>query len=165
MSREKIFNRVDQVGLVVKDLQKSMEHYWNDFGIGPWDIFTFEAPLIQDMTIRGKPADYRMKLALTRLGKLTIELIQPLEGNTTYKEFLEEKGEGIHHLGVFVEDMDEGIARLKEQGIEVIQSGRFPDGGYAYMDTEERLGAIFELIQLSSWGENMTPQEKYPPDA
>ncbi len=162
MSADKVFKQINQVGLVVKDLQKSMEHYWNDFGIGPWEVFTFEHPLVQNMTIKGEPAQYRMKLALARMGKVTIELIQPLEGDTTYKEFLEKKGEGIHHLGIFVENMDEEIARLKEQGIGVIQSGRYPGGGYAYMDTEDQLGTIFELIQISDWGQDMTPQEKFP---
>lgn len=165
MAAEKVFQQINQVGLVVKDLQKSMEHYWNNFGIGPWDIFTFEHPLVEDMTIKGKPARYRMKLALARLGKITIELIQPLDGDTTYKEFMDRKGEGIHHLGVFVEDMDAEIAKLKEQGIGVLQSGRFAGGGYAYMDTEEQLGAIFEFIQISKWAKDMTPQEKFPPGA
>lgn len=164
MSDEKVFKEINQVGLVVKDLQRSMEYYWDNFGIGPWDIFTFEHPLIQDMTIKGRPASYKMKLALTRVGKVTLELIQPLEGDTTYKEFLEKRGEGIHHLGVFVENMDQEVSRLKEQGIGVIQSGRFPGGGYAYMDTEEQLGAIFEFIQLPPRDQPMAPQEKFPPE-
>ena len=47
---------INQVALVVKDLQKVMENYWNILGIGPWDVYSWEAPLTYDRKYYGRPA-------------------------------------------------------------------------------------------------------------
>ncbi|MBC8228779.1 VOC family protein [bacterium] len=151
-----VLNQINQVGVVVNDLKKSMEYYWNTFGIGPFAIYTFEPPLVTDMMIRSKPVEYRMKIALANMGSIQLELIQPLSASI-YTEFLNERGEGIHHIGCFVDNLNEAVAMVKKQGISVIQSGNFPGGGYAYLDTEKTLAAICELIQM--------PTETPPPEA
>jgi methylmalonyl-CoA/ethylmalonyl-CoA epimerase len=92
-STEKVkIKQVLQVGVVVKDLQKAMKHYWDIFSIEPWQIYTFQPPLLTKITVRGKPVPYIMKLALTQIGNIQWELIQPLTGPSVYKEFLEQKG-------------------------------------------------------------------------
>jgi hypothetical protein len=141
--------RINQVCIVVRDLQKTMERYWEDLGIGPWKIYQFEGPLLREMTIKGKPAKYKMSLALCQMDNIFLELIQPLSGETIYKEFLEEKGEGLHHLGFFVDDLDQALRNFEMSGIGTIQTGRFQRGGFAYLDTQEKLGTIFELIERS----------------
>lgn len=156
-TRKLILKEINQVSVVVSDLAKSMERYWTTFGIGPFYIYTFQPPVITDMTVRGKPAEHSMKVALAQTGAIQLELIQPLGGESIYKEFLNEKGEGIHHLGCVVDNLDEAIATTENQGISVIQSGRFPGGGYAYLDTERTLGTILELVQM--------PPEMPPPEA
>lgn len=97
-----------------------------------------------------------MKIALANMGSIQLELIQPLSASI-YTEFLNERGEGIHHIGCFVDNLNEAVAMVKKQGISVIQSGNFPGGGYAYLDTEKTLAAICELIQM--------PTETPPPEA
>lgn len=149
MVGERWFSEVDQIGWVVRDLQRSMAHYWEKLGMGPWKVYVFEEPMVWDMSIRGRPAKYRMILAMYPLGNMVLELIQPLEGETTYKEFLERQGEGIHHLGIFVSDVDEEVERFRKMGIGTLQSGKYQGGGYAYLDTQEQFGTIFELIQRS----------------
>lgn len=47
---------INQVSLVVKDLQKSVEDYWNIFGIGPWEIYSWEPSLVYDYEYHGRPA-------------------------------------------------------------------------------------------------------------
>jgi methylmalonyl-CoA/ethylmalonyl-CoA epimerase len=152
--------RIDQVGLVVRDLGDAMRRYWQMLGIGPWVVYTYSYPLVRDMTYRGRPATYSMRLALTQLDNLMIELIQPLSCESIYTEHLRTKGEGLHHVGIFVESLDQGIAEATQHGYEVLQSGRgygkHGDGGYAYLDTEGTLGVILELIEL--------PQERVPPE-
>ncbi len=56
---------INQVCLVVKDVQKTVEAYWNILGIGPWDVYSWEVPLLYDYKYQGKPAQARAKLALT----------------------------------------------------------------------------------------------------
>jgi len=158
-SEKLILKEINQVCVVVKDLQKSMEYYWSTFGIGPFTIYTYEPPYVTDMKIRGKPKDYRMKIAFAKMGAIQLELIQPL-GESIYTEFLNEKGEGIHHIGCYVDDLDEAVAIVEKQGINVLQSGKRPGGGYAYMDTEKTLGAIFELIRRPT--SMLTPEAVWP---
>lgn len=80
-----------------------------------------------------------------------VELIQPLAGPNIYDEWLETYGEGLHHLGSFVADIDAETRAYQERGLDVLQSGtNAPDGsgGFAYFDTISTLGAIVELIEI-----------------
>ena len=97
-------------------MQKSVEQYWNIFGIGPWQIHTFQPPDLFDTTLRGKPEPYTMKIAAARIGNIQWELIQPLSGRSSYQEFLDEKGEGLHHVAVVVEDLTRRLPHLKSMG-------------------------------------------------
>ena len=149
MKPERSFNRIDQVCIVVRDLQKTIAHYWNSFGIGPWKIFLLEEPLLREMTIKGKPAKYRIHVAMCQLENIYFEVIQPLSGDTVYKEFLEQKGEGLHHLGFIVEDLDREMKRFETKGLGTVQTGRFQGGGFSYLDTQEQFGTILEIIERS----------------
>ncbi len=159
------FSKIDQVCVVVRDLRRAMERYRRLLNLFPWRIYTFSAPVVQDMTYRGKPADYSMRVAFTQCGPVQFELIEPLKGPTIYHEFLERHGEGIHHFGVWVPNLEQAVAEARLAGFEVIQSGRGygvrGDGGYAYLNTEMALGAIYELIEVPS--ERRPPEEIYPP--
>src|SRR5579859_298284 len=142
--------KINQVALVVRDLDDAMHRYWKDFGLGPWRVYTYEPPLVKDMTYRGRRQDYRMRLALAPLGDITIELIQPLS-DSIYTEHLQQKGEGLHHVGVIVPSLQEAILAATRSGLRVLQSGRGygrgGDGGYAYLDTEDYLGMVLEIIE------------------
>ena len=90
-----------------------------------------------------------------------LDLIQPLSGDSVYVEHLERKEPGLHHLAVFVLSFDDAVKEATDRGYTVLQSGRgygkLGDGGYAYLDTEETLGFILELIEI--------PRERVPPEA
>lgn len=66
-----------QISVVVKDLYKSMQLYWELLGIGHWYIMTFQPPAMTNTRVRGKPVKYSMKLAVARIGNIQWELIQP----------------------------------------------------------------------------------------
>jgi hypothetical protein len=143
---------VDQVAVVVRDLDVAMRHYHEKIGIGPWRVYTFGPDRVRDMTFRGREQPYSMKLALADAGELSYELIEPVDGPSTYHEFLAAHGEGLHHLGCFVGDLDAAIGAMEARGFAVLQSGRGygvdGDGGYAYFDSAAALGCIFEAIEL-----------------
>jgi len=157
---------VSQVGFVVRDLDKAMAAYWR-VGVGPWRVYTYGAPLVKDITYRGKPGNWRFLIALASLGGgFSLELIQPLSGESIYSEFLERHGEGgIQHLGIVVEDMDRVVAEAQRAGYTVIQSGRGHgvrgDGKFAYLSTEDDLFTVYELMELVS--ERYPPERVYPP--
>jgi hypothetical protein len=160
-------NGIAQVGILVEDLDQAVENYWKVGGIGPWQIYTYQRPLVKAMHYRGQPADYKMRIALTWIGALCIELIEIVEGPSIYQEFVESRGYGLHHLGVVIEDAETGIAQAEAAGYAVIQDGSGyglqGDGCYAYLDTEAQLGIIIELMQLPKV--RVPPERIYPPQA
>jgi len=162
MPEEKLrLKSIDQVCVVVRDIQKAVEQYWGILGIGPWSIYTFAPPRLTDTTVRGKSKRFSMKIALALVGSMTVELIQPLEGESIYKEFLDEKGEGLHHIASFqVDDLGRAITVLEKRGIGVLQSGTWEGASFAYMDTEKTLGAIIEFVKRV--GERPKPEATYP---
>ncbi len=153
--------RVGQLGIVVRDLRASMEQYWRLLGIGPWKVFTNSPPRV---TYHGRPASYRVRVALANAESMVYELIQYLEGDSIHRDFLAAQGEGIEHVGVYVPTLDEPLARLQSQGVSVLQSadglGAKGDGRYAYLDTRATLGVVLELIQTPS--ERVAPELTYP---
>jgi len=152
---------IGQIGIVVEDIQKAVESYWNSFGIGPWSIYTAAPPDLTDTFIRGKPVSFSMKLAFARVGSMMLELIQPLEGESIYEEFIREKGGGMHHVATYdVEDMESALSQLEKQGIRVLQRGRWRGASFAYLDTEKTLGIIVELVKRT--GGFPTPESTYP---
>jgi 4-hydroxyphenylpyruvate dioxygenase-like putative hemolysin len=136
---------VRQIGVVVRDMQKALDTYTNLFRLAPFHVFE---PEYTNQTYRGKPGNFKMRIAIGKLSPaVDFELIQPLRGETIYDEFLQTRGEGLHHLGFEVKNIEQRIAAMKQMGIAVLQSGRRPGAIWAYMDTEALAGIIIEWIE------------------
>lgn len=157
---------IAQIAIIVPDIDTSVETYRKRFGIGPWHIYTYGKPLVKRMTRNGKPYNYKMKVALSYIGKMRIELIEPLEGDTVYSEFVKKHGYGVHHLGVLTDDMEKALQHAEKCGIEMTQDGAGfgpdDDGHYAYLDTEKLLGTTIELIERPK--RRNPPESIYPPE-
>lgn len=155
---------IAQICLVVKDIDQAVKDYWKYFHIGPWHFYTYGKPLVKRMTRHGKTAEYKMRVALANIGPLRIELIEALEGDTVYQEFINQHGYGVHHLGVLVENMNEAMAQAKKAGFTVTQDGAGfgpdDDGHYAYLDTEAKIGTTIELIERPK--RRNRPEKIYP---
>ena len=93
-----------------------------------------------------------------------LELAQPLEGVSIYSDFLAERGEGIHHFGIYVSNLEEALAPFKKLGVGALMgadaTGLKGDGRFVYLDTELLMGAIMELVQRPSVGG--VQEETYP---
>ena len=96
-------NGIAQVAIIVQDLDKTVQNYWEFFGIGPWHFYTYGKPLVKKMSYYGKSCEYKMRVALSWIGPLRIELIEMLEGETIYADFVKKHGYGVHHFGVLVD--------------------------------------------------------------
>jgi hypothetical protein len=140
---------INQIALVVKDLELVAMNYWNILGIGPWSIFNWESPLVYDRKYHGKAARARERIALTQVGNVQLELLQPIEGPSIYADWIEEHGEGLHHVNFLVDDVDEVAGILEAEGFPSLQSGRYgpPDrqGVFNYFDLKP-LRAIWEPV-------------------
>jgi methylmalonyl-CoA/ethylmalonyl-CoA epimerase len=144
MTEKLPFSRFHHIGLVVRDIDKAIDCL-SSLGIGPFESPWLDPPL-KEKLFRGKPTEYRLKMSNGKIGQVTLELIQPVEGESAQKEFLESHGEGIQHIGFAVGDLDSEVAKLVKKGAKVLISGRWTGGGYAYLEMDAS-GMIIELIQ------------------
>ncbi len=132
------------VGVVVKDMNATMQRLSSIFGIGPWDVKERHYP--EERVVAGKgPFSYRV--AFAALGPIELELIEVLEGSTIHAEFLRTRGEGLHHLGFRVPRVQPILDTLQQHGIGVLQSAFREDARYAYMDPAGSAGIMFEFVE------------------
>lgn len=139
----KTFSRLAHISVVVKDMQESVDFY-QSLGIGPFrDPENHVFPV---KSFKGVPVDSELLIKETRLGPITLQLVQHIRGHHVVKEFIDRKGYGVYHLGFLVDDVDEQEKYMSDKGMAVIQKGRRGDGsGYSYFDTESKAGVILEI--------------------
>ena len=158
-------NGIAQIALVVKDLDQTVENYWNSFGIGPWHFYTYKRPLLSMSRYYGKDVDNALRIALSYFGPTRIELIEVKGEPSLQSDFISEHSYGVQHLGIMVDDMGIAIEEARNKGFEVIQegSGFGPDGDghYAYLNTEELFGITFEMIERPK--RRHKPEKIFPP--
>ena len=135
---------VYQLGYVVSDIERACGHYESVFGTGPFsDVIDVN---MDGAILRGKPVDTTIKVAFVQSGDLQIELIQPVGGDNLYTEFLQTRGEGIHHLGYRVEDMEAMRAVFTEKVGEPVFYRHMGIMEFAYYDTSEVGGLMIEFL-------------------
>lgn len=137
------FSKLYQIGVVVRDLDRAIEYY-ESIGIGPFRRLSLEG--LRNKTQYGNPYDFEMRVALTQLGTVELELIQPVD-SPLQQDFLDKYGEGINHVAFRVDDINAEEARLVKKGFKVVQSVRRANGGSSYFDTGKVGGVLFELYQ------------------
>jgi len=138
---------VCQVGIIVADIEKTSRAWAEVLGIEA-PVARLTDPLDQAHTrYCGEPTEARAKLAFMDLGQVQLELIEPVGGPSTWRDFLEAPGQGIHHIAFRIQGMDDVIARLEARGIPPVQRGDYTGGRYGYLDGVPELGAILELLE------------------
>lgn len=140
-------NIICQVGLIVRDIERSAEVYSQVFGLPKPDIIITDPPEIAKTRYREEPTDARAKLAFFDMGQVSLELIEPIGGPSTWQEFLDEKGEGVHHIAFRIKGTDRAVAFLEGKDIGVVQQGHYTGGMYTYMDSAPLLGTVLELLE------------------
>jgi len=149
------FSRIVQYAAVVADLRPVSDYYgrigFGGLAIDPRHVF-------DDLEYRGRPSHYEMDVGWDRRGDVPFEWIQSAVGPNVYADFLEDKGDGFHHLAFPVEDMDAAIRHFEALGVGVSQSGawNFPStrGRFAYLDTDDHGGVSIELL----WNDPSWPE-------
>lgn len=140
--------KVVQVALVVKDIEKSSRLWAELLGMPVPEIRTTRPGHEVKEIYRGQPSEGQVKLTFFDLGQVVIELLQPVSEGTSWKEFLDTRGEGVQHLGFQVNDLEKTRAALEKEGYPVIHQGRYDsdDGTYVYHETLDALGVVIELL-------------------
>lgn len=137
-----------QVGIIVEDIEKSAKA-WTSF-LGNDEIPEISVATGSEKTptkYNGQPSDAKAKLAFFQLDNITIELIEPIGGPSTWQEFLDTKGEGIHHIAFEIKGMKSYIKNFEDNGIPLVQHGGWDTGEYGYFDGSNGLALIIELLE------------------
>lgn len=139
---------ISQIAIVVKDIDDALERYHRALGWGPWNIYEHKPPSLHDTYLHGEATDFTMIGAETHVGEIVVELLQPVDGPSIYKEWLDSHGEGLHHIAVMRPDPADSEAtmrRFEAMGAGVLMEGRIGDSiHFYYLDSEPLLKVIFE---------------------
>jgi catechol 2,3-dioxygenase-like lactoylglutathione lyase family enzyme len=131
---------LSHVGIAVKDAEataKLLSSIWN---IGTPEGFDYE-PETEDL-IAGD--QFKVRLVFIKFGPLTIELLQPLDDRSIWSKFIDENGEGIHHLAFGVSNYDEMVDTLSAQGHPLLVAAVFQGQRWCYFDTSPG-GTVIEF--------------------
>lgn len=135
------------VAVVVDDIQSVLENYCR--------LFQMEMPRVKltgaqedaKVTYRGMPTPARAKQGFLQFGNLRVEFLEPDEKDSTWREYLNKHGNIVHHVAFDVEDMEEAVSVLAAEGMPMVQDGFYNGGKYAYIESENKLGVMLELLQ------------------
>lgn len=145
-------DRIAQIGIIVRNIEKSRTLWARLLGVEETPIIETERWESTHMTFRGKPSEGRARMTAFDLENISIELIQPVGPQSSWMDFLQKHGGGMHHVAFRVENLEEALEKLRKMGIEIEQKGEFKGGRYVYSYFRGEFGAVFELLHRSSKG-------------
>ncbi len=139
-----------QVGFIVRDIETTKRKWAAFLGVDVPETQPCGDYAVTQTVYEGRPAPAAdALLAFFDVGPgLQIELIQPNEAPSTWRDFLDTHGEGMHHLAFQVRDSKAQVANAEAAGLRLVQHGTYGDGNgeYNYLDASE-LKCIVELLE------------------
>lgn len=138
-----------QVGFIVEDVEKSKRKFAEFFGVEvPPNVYS-DPYEISRAEYYGEPMkEASCIMAFFTVGEgIKIELIQPNSSPSTWREFLDKHGEGVHHLAFRVKGMQDAILSCENFGMALTQKGENATGRYAYLDATKDLKVFLELLE------------------
>ncbi len=138
--------QIVQMAYVVPDMRAAMERWIRDCGVGPW--FLLESFTSPEQLYRGQPNTADIKLAMAFAGHMCIELIQPKDDRpSVYKEIIDQRGYGFHHVGIAVTDVPRAQADYTARGYRTAFEAPVPSGGTVlYLEDGSFDPGFIELI-------------------
>ena len=128
------------VAIAVKDIKKAEDMYSKLLGL--------------QVIHREDVINYGVKTSMLRSksGEGTaVELIEPLDENSPISQFLEKRGEGVHHICFLVDDIESSLQALKKEGVRLIDEHARP-GSYnskvAFIHPSSTNGVLVELAEM-----------------
>ncbi len=106
MKHSPFFEKIEHIGIAVKDLQKANELYSSLLGVAPYKMEEVESE--------------HVKTSFFKTGESKIELLEASHPDSAIAKFIEKKGEGIHHIAFEVSDIKAEMQRLKEEGFQLL---------------------------------------------
>jgi methylmalonyl-CoA/ethylmalonyl-CoA epimerase len=131
-----MFDTVDHIGFVVRDVEEAVAFYTNTFGVDDWEHISMP--------------ERNMELAATRVGGMLLELIAPTSEEASFAKYLRERGPGMHHIAYRVSDVAAALAEVKARGIQLIDEAPRPgmhNTLAAFLHPKSTMGVLIELVQ------------------
>ena len=138
---------ITQVGVIVADIEAKTKAWAEVLGVAVPEIIITDKYEISQTEYQGQASPARAKLAFFNLGQVDLELIEPIDGPSTWKDQLDQHGDSLHHIAFVINGMQQKIAYLNAKGIPLIQRGEYTGGRYAYVDGTGPLGMVLELLE------------------
>ena len=140
-------NIVTQVGIIVHDIDTKARAWSEILGLPMPNIIVTDTMDKAQTEYDGKPTIARARLAFFHMGQLDVELIEPMDSPSTWKDQLDGHGDSLHHIAFVIKGMREKIAYLDSKGVPLVQRGEYTGGRYAYLDGVAQLGTVLELLE------------------
>jgi hypothetical protein len=138
-----------QIAFVVRDVERAAQEFDARLAAGPWRGWVF-GPQGQGREYHGQPADWVLRIVLNNRSP-QYELVEPLAGPSIHADWLDNRGEGFHHVGYVVESLERTTAEMEAAGHPAIARihsfGADGDGAAAYYDTAKTLGFLVEAVE------------------
>jgi methylmalonyl-CoA/ethylmalonyl-CoA epimerase len=138
-----VFQRIDHVGIAVRDLEASVEFYTSTFGLTVAGRETNDAQGVREAMLYVADAPG---------GASYVQLLEPLSDDTPVGKFLAARGEGVHHIGYGVTDVAAALDELRGQGIRLVdERPRHGSLGasIAFLHPKSVGGVLTELVQAA----------------
>lgn len=129
-------NKIEHIGIAVKDIEKSNKLFASLFGEKHYKI--------EDVISEG------VKTSFFQIGSNKIELLEATNQNSPIAKYIKKRGEGIHHIAFAVKNIESEIKRLKNEGFTIING--IPKKGadkklVAFLHPKSTNGVLIELCQ------------------
>lgn len=137
-----IMENVDHIGIAVKSIEESVEYYVQTLGLKLLAIEEVESQ--------------KVKVAFIDAGNVKIELLEPIGEDGPISNFLEKRGEGVHHIAFGVKNIRSRMIELKEKGVRLLQEEPKPGAGgaeVAFLHPKSSFGVLYELCEKREKGE------------
>lgn len=136
-----------QINIVVSDIETVAKNWADLLGIPMPDIRKTRLEGGEDYKYREQPVSCELKVCNIDMGNFVLELHEPIGGESSFREFLDKHGNGVHHIGFEVGDKrDEIIAEMKESGYDVDRTvGYYPGSSWTIVDSIKELGVNLNI--------------------
>ncbi|MDN7245709.1 methylmalonyl-CoA epimerase [Planococcus shenhongbingii] len=128
--------KVDHIGIAVRNLNEVLPYYTDTLG----------CPLLKIEDVESQ----KVRVAFIDAGNIKLELLEPLDDTSAVAKFIEKRGEGIHHIAFGVEDIEQRMAELRENGVKLLSEHANPGAGgamVAFLHPKSSNGVLYELCE------------------
>ncbi len=133
-----MLRRIDHIGIAVYDLEAAIAFYRDTYGVTDWERIVLP--------------ERHMAVAICHIGDSMLELITPTSEDAAFARYLQEKGEGVHHIAYEVADVEVALRTVEGRGIRLVDAHGRPgihDTCVAFLHPKATMGVLTEFVELA----------------